>query len=130
MYCSTKFAVEGLSEALAIELRPLGIHVTAVEPGYFRMALLDSKSFAVSARTIDDYQEPFGALRAARAGSNPAQPADPAELADLVLKLIDERNPPVRLPLGSEVVATIEAKNAEVRELLERLSALTHVEKK
>jgi NAD(P)-dependent dehydrogenase (short-subunit alcohol dehydrogenase family) len=125
VYCSTKFAVEGLSEALAIELRPLGIHVTAVEPGYFRTALFDSRSFAVSARTIDDYQEPFGALRAALTEPSHAQTADPAELADVVLKLIDARNPPVRLPLGGEVVAAIEAKNAEVRELLERWRVLS-----
>ena len=55
VYCSTKFAVEGLSEALHGELAPLGIHVTVVEPGYFRTDFLDSNSLAVSPRILDDY---------------------------------------------------------------------------
>jgi NAD(P)-dependent dehydrogenase (short-subunit alcohol dehydrogenase family) len=50
VYCSTKFAVEGLSEALHGELAPLGIHVTVVEPGYFRTDFLDGNSLAVSPR--------------------------------------------------------------------------------
>ena len=101
VYCSTKFAVEGLSEALAVELQPLGIHVTALEPGDFRTAFLDEKSLdasslAVSARTIEDYRETSGALRAAVAGSGHAQPGDPAKLADALIKLIEEPNPPIR----------------------------------
>jgi NAD(P)-dependent dehydrogenase (short-subunit alcohol dehydrogenase family) len=125
VYCSTKFAVEGLSEALAVELQPLGIHVTVVEPGYFRTAFLDAKSLdagslAVSARTIEDYRETSGALRAAVAGLSHTQPGDPAKLADALIQLIDEPNPPVRLPLGSDAVAAIEAKNAQTRELLDR----------
>ncbi len=125
VYCSTKFAVEGLSEALAVELQPLGIHVTVVEPGYFRTAILDekslgAKSLAVSARTIEDYRETSGALRAAAAGWSHAQPGDPAKLAEVLIKLIDEPNPPIRLPLGSDAVAAIEAKIAQIRELLDR----------
>ena len=101
VYCSTKFAVEGLSEALAVELQPLGIHVTVVEPGYFRTASLDARSLAVSARIIEDYRETSGALRAAVAGSSHAQLGDPAKLADALIRLIDEPNPPTRLPLGT-----------------------------
>lgn len=104
VYCSTKFAVEGLSEALAVELQPLGIHVTVVEPGYFRTACLDASSLAVSARTIADYRKTSAELRAAVAGSKHAQPGDPAKLADALIKLIDEPNPPIRLPLGSDAV--------------------------
>jgi len=97
LYRSTKFAVEGLSEALAVELQPLGIHVTMVEPGYFRTAFLDARSLAVSARAIEDYRETAAALGAAGAGSNHAQLGDPAKLADALIKLIDEPNPPIRL---------------------------------
>jgi NAD(P)-dependent dehydrogenase (short-subunit alcohol dehydrogenase family) len=47
VYSSTKFAVEGLSEALQAELAPLGIHVTVIDPGYFRTDFLDSSSLSV-----------------------------------------------------------------------------------
>jgi short-subunit dehydrogenase len=52
VYCSTKFAIEGLSEALYQELKPLGIHVTVVEPGYFRTDFLDSTSAVESKNVI------------------------------------------------------------------------------
>lgn len=120
VYCSTKFAVEGLTEALAQELQPLGIYVTAVEPGAFRTDFLDAKSLAVSPRTIADYAETSGAMRSFAAGVNHAQSGDPAKLADAVIELIDVPNPPVRLPLGSDTVAAIEAKNAQTAELLNR----------
>ena len=62
------FAVEGLSEALHDELAPLGIHVTVVEPGYFRTDFLDSTSLRPAATQIDDYAATAGAVRS-RAGS-------------------------------------------------------------
>jgi NAD(P)-dependent dehydrogenase (short-subunit alcohol dehydrogenase family) len=110
--------VEGLSEALAQELQPLGIHVTAVEPGYFRTDFLDSKSLSVSPRIIDDYRETSGAMRNFAADANHAQPGDPNKLAGVLLDLIETPNPPVRLPLGSDTVAAIEKKNAATAELL------------
>src|SRR5215470_2204669 len=61
IYCSTKFAVEGLSEALAQELKPLGIFVTSVEPGYFRTDFLDATSLVTNAAAIEDYHETSGA---------------------------------------------------------------------
>ncbi|AWF80279.1 hypothetical protein BTJ40_05335 [Microbulbifer sp. A4B17] len=63
IYCATKFAVEGLTEALYAELAPLGIHVTAIEPGYFRTDFLGSSYLAVSPKVIDDYAETSGAVR-------------------------------------------------------------------
>ena len=55
VYCATKFAVEGISEALSIELAPLGIHATVVEPGYFRTDFLSAQSLSSTAVKIDDY---------------------------------------------------------------------------
>jgi NAD(P)-dependent dehydrogenase (short-subunit alcohol dehydrogenase family) len=98
--CSTRFAVEGLSEALAFELQPLGIHVTAVQPEFFRTDVLDAHSLATSPRTIADYRDTSGAMRAFAAGANTAQPGDPARLADSLLEFIGTPNPPARLPLG------------------------------
>lgn len=125
VYCSTKFAVEGLTEALAQELQPLGIHVTAVEPGSFRTDFLDPKSLAVSPRSIADYGETSGAPRSYAAGANHAQPGDPSKLADVLMDLLEVQDPPVRLPLGSDTVAAIEAKHAKTVELLNRWRAVS-----
>jgi len=112
VYCSTKFAVEGLSEALHAELAPLGIHVTAVEPGYFRTDFLDAASLAVSGASITDYNTTAGAARSRAAGLNHDQPGDPDRLAAALVAFADAPDPPVRLPLGSDTVAAIEAKLA------------------
>jgi NAD(P)-dependent dehydrogenase (short-subunit alcohol dehydrogenase family) len=112
VYCSTKFAIEGLSEALHQELAPLGIHVTVVEPGYFRTDFLDSSSLSTSAVRIGDYGETAGAVRTRAAGLNHAQPGNPDKLAKVLVDFADAPNPPARLPLGSDTVAAIEAKHA------------------
>ena len=111
VYSSTKFAVEGLSEALHHELAPLGIHVTVVEPGYFRTDFLNSNSLSTSAPRIEDYAETAGATRARAASLNHRQPGDPERLAQVLVDFADETDPPVRLPLGSDTVAAIEAKH-------------------
>jgi len=120
VYNSTKFAVEGLSEALALELAPLGIHVTVIEPGFFRTDFLDGTSLAVSAPRIADYADTSGATRNRAEAANHAQPGDPAKLAKAVLKLVDAENPPLRMPFGSDTVQRIEAKNAFVADELAR----------
>ena len=113
-YCSTKFAVEGLTEALHAELAPLGIHVTVIEPGYFRTDFLDASSLAIAPHVIDDYAATSGATRARAGGLNRQQPGDPAKLAAAVVKLVDSGTPPVRLPLGNDTLAAIEQKSAFV----------------
>lgn len=112
VYASTKFAVEGLSEALHAELEPLGIHVTAVEPGYFRTDFLDSRSLSVSPARIEDYDATAGRVREHAASLNHGQPGDPDKLAEVLVAFATVPNPPVRLPLGSDTVAAIEAKHA------------------
>lgn len=121
VYCSTKFAVEALSEALFAELQPLGVRVTVVEPGFFRTDFLDESSLAVSRAAFSDYNEtPAGQMRDFAAGHNHAQPGDPARLAKAMITLANASNPPLRMPFGSDTVAAIEAKNASVaKELAE-----------
>ena len=111
VYSSTKFAVEGLSEALHAELAPLGIHVTVVEPGYFRTDFLDASSLTVSPTIIADYAETAGKVRNVATGLNHAQPGDPSRLARVLVDFVSAPNPPVRLPLGSDTVAAIEDKH-------------------
>jgi NAD(P)-dependent dehydrogenase (short-subunit alcohol dehydrogenase family) len=118
VYASTKFALEGLTESMAIELKPLGIHATVVEPGYFRTDFLDQSSMHNSANVIDDYDETVGAMRRFAAKANHAQPGDPSKLAKALMVLADAKQPPLRLPLGSDTVAAIEAKNRYVAEEL------------
>ncbi|MHB0771493.1 oxidoreductase [Bradyrhizobium sp. 5.13L] len=126
VYGATKFAVEGLSEALASEVAPLGIKVTVVEPGFFRTDFLDETSLSRTAQVIDDYHESVGKTRAHAADVNHAQRGDPRKLAQSFLKLADAKNPPLRLPLGSDTVERIEAKNAFVaKELAEWLAVAT-----
>jgi NAD(P)-dependent dehydrogenase (short-subunit alcohol dehydrogenase family) len=125
VYCSTKFAVEGLTEALAIELKPLGIFATVVEPGFFRTDFLDARSLAVSPTAIADYGDTVGAMRNFAAHANHAQPGDPAKLAKAMLALVNTPEPPVRMPFGSDTVARIEAKNASVAEELARWRELS-----
>lgn len=114
VYGSTKFAVEGLSEAMAQELAPLGIKVTVVEPGFFRTDFLDAKSLTVSTGIIGDYHETVGAMRTFAAGANHAQPGDPARLAKAMIALADAPNPPLRMHFGTDTLARVEAKNAFV----------------
>jgi NAD(P)-dependent dehydrogenase (short-subunit alcohol dehydrogenase family) len=120
VYCSTKFAVEGLTEALALELKPLGIRATVIEPGFFRTDFLDARSLSVSPSRIDDYADTVGAMRNFAAAANHAQPGDPAKLARALMTVVDAEEPPVRMPFGSDTVRRIETKNAFVAQELAR----------
>ena len=132
IYCSTKFAVEGLSEALAAELAPLNIHVTVVEPGFTRTDFLDHGSLATSPATIADYEQTAGAVRDYAKAINHGQPGDPDKLAEGIVTLVGLEIPPVRMPFGRDTVAAIEAKNEDVRKLLathrELATSVVHIE--
>lgn len=114
IYCATKFAVEALTEAMAAELAPLGVHATTIEPGFFRTDFLDAKSMRDAAVHIADYAGTVGEMRRYAAGVSHQQPGDPKKLAQAVLQLADAERPPLRLPLGSDTVARIRAKHAFV----------------
>lgn len=114
VYSSTKFAVEGLSEALHLELSPLGIRVTVVEPGFFRTEILDKSKLLEASEQIADYAETAGAMRNAVPGYNNNQPGDPAKLAKAILEVVNAPNPPLRLPLGPDTLARMAEKNALV----------------
>ncbi|PRY06306.1 oxidoreductase [Paraburkholderia sp. BL25I1N1] len=123
-YCSTKFAVEGLTEALYAELKPLGIHATVVEPGYFRTDFLDASSLVVAREVIADYDATSGHVRRLAADMNHNQPGNPAKLAAAMLELVDAQTPPLRLPLGTDTLKAIAEKNAYVEQETEAWKAL------
>jgi NAD(P)-dependent dehydrogenase (short-subunit alcohol dehydrogenase family) len=125
VYGATKFAVEGISEALAAEVAPLGIKVTVVEPGFFRTDFLDDTSLSRTAQQIEDYRETVGKTREHAADVNHGQRGDPAKLAKAFIALANASNPPLRLPLGSDTVERIEAKNVHVAEELAAWRAIS-----
>ncbi|WP_445166800.1 oxidoreductase [Mycolicibacterium sp. Dal123E01] len=114
IYCSTKFALEGISEALAAEVGPLGISVTIVEPGYFRTDFLDASSLHTEFNEIDDYAETAGAVRAHAASANHNQPGDPVKAVTAILQLGASAKPPLRIQLGSDSFGVVSGKLATV----------------
>jgi NAD(P)-dependent dehydrogenase (short-subunit alcohol dehydrogenase family) len=126
LYCSTKFAVEGITEAMAIELAPLGIHATAVEPGYFRTDFLDSSSLTRAKNVIADYAETSGKMRDVAAQVSHKQPGDPVKLAAAIVRLAASTKPPVHLPLGNDTLTHYRAKTAAFeREIAEWHDVIT-----
>ena len=114
IYNSTKFAVEGLSEALAAELAPLGIRVTVVEPGPFRTDFLGG-SLAATRLKLADYEESAGRTRLYATERNGNQAGDPALAADAIIHAVTAENPPLHLPLGAMAYERANAKLDELR---------------
>ncbi|MFE4592830.1 oxidoreductase [Streptomyces laurentii] len=113
-YSATKFALEGMSEALAAEVNPLGIRVLIVEPGAFRTGLFGNHS--LSADGIADYAGTAGATRAFVETGGGTQPGDPAKAAAAVLAALDADEPPLRLALGDDSIDTIRLHLDQVRD--------------
>jgi len=110
LYCSTKFALEGWSESLAHEVEPFGIHVTAVEPGFFRTDFLDSSSVRYGNILIDDYREASSKLRSFYDERSRQQVGDPVKLAEAMLQLTDEKKPPLHFLAGTDAVRVLESR--------------------
>src|SRR3546814_10118189 len=101
-YCATKFAIEGFSESLASEVEPFGIHVTIVEPGFFRTDFLDGSSVRYGSRDIADYAELSAQAKATYQGHNHRQAGDPAKLGTALVELAADEAPPLRYAAGSD----------------------------
>ncbi|MCX4149170.1 oxidoreductase [Paraburkholderia madseniana] len=108
-YCGSKFALEGISEALEQEVRSFGIKVTAVAPGAFRTDWA-GRSMVRTEHSIDDYDTVFAPIRRARLAKDGKQPGDPAKAAKVLLDLIDEDDPPVHLVLGDDALKVVRDK--------------------
>jgi NAD(P)-dependent dehydrogenase (short-subunit alcohol dehydrogenase family) len=109
VYCGSKFALEGISEALGKEVAPFNVHVTALAPGQFRTDWA-GRSMQRSPRSIADYDAVMDPLRAARQANSGNQPGDPAKAAQALLKLVEAAAPPVRLYLGEDALELVERK--------------------
>jgi len=103
IYNGSKFAVVGMSEALAKEVAPLGIRVTVVEPGAFRTDWAGRSMVHVEDEP-EDYRTTVGARREAMAARNGRQVGDPARAADAIILAVQSERPPLHLVLGSDAL--------------------------
>jgi len=104
IYCATKFAVEGLSEALAQEIKPFGIYVTIIEPGYFRTNFLNAGSVILPEKSIEAYTDIEEVKRKHEHDLPGTQPGDPEKAAEVIISTAQMHEPPLRLLLGSDAV--------------------------
>lgn len=118
IYNASKFALEGYSEALAIELAPLGIHVTLIEPGPFRTDWA-GPSLLTPATAIAAYADTAHKTIAMLNGYSGAQPGDPRKAALAMLAVVGSPEPPLRLPLGALAVARVRQKLAATSDELD-----------
>jgi NAD(P)-dependent dehydrogenase (short-subunit alcohol dehydrogenase family) len=125
LYCATKFAIEGFSEGLALEVADFGVKLTIVEPGFFRTDFLDSQSVRFGDVSIADYAAQSAAIRASYGAYNHQQPGDPARLAKVLLQLAEHPTPPLRFAAGSDAVAVVSAKVDSLRAELQAWESLS-----
>jgi len=123
-YCGSKFALEGISEVLAKEVKAFGIAVTAVAPGSFRTDWA-GRSMIRTDRSISDYDSLFDPIRRAREEKSGKQAGDPRKAAAAVLALVGAENPPVHLLLGADALALVRDKLKSVSAEIDAWEDLT-----
>ncbi|KAB2371015.1 oxidoreductase [Actinomadura montaniterrae] len=106
-YSATKFALEGLTEALAGEVAPFGVKVMIVEPGAFRTSFAGGG--LLMAAEMPEYAGTVGQVRKGLPDSDGKQPGDPAKAAAAILTALDAEDTPLRLPLGSDAADAVAA---------------------
>ncbi|MGF6108851.1 SDR family NAD(P)-dependent oxidoreductase [Pseudomonas frederiksbergensis] len=114
MYSSSKFAIEGFSEALALEIEPFGIKLTLVEPGAFRTEFLDSRMLKLGTRALEDYDDLRTKTLAVFEARNHQQIGDPDRLGRAVVALAALPQPPLRFVAGADAVKVVDDKLAFV----------------
>ena len=106
VYNGSKYALEGISEALAKEVKPLGIKVTIVEPGSFRTDWAGRSMLHVD-KTISDYDATAGAFRKSLAERNGHQGGDPKKAAEAIIAAVEAEQPPLHLLLGPDALRLV-----------------------
>jgi NAD(P)-dependent dehydrogenase (short-subunit alcohol dehydrogenase family) len=102
IYCATKFAMAGFTEALAEEAKEFGVKVTVVYPGYFRTNFLSQESVKTPRQPIPDYEAARQSEQIHLNNINGNQPNDPDKAADVLIAISEQENPPVHLLLGKD----------------------------
>ncbi|MBB6502161.1 SDR family NAD(P)-dependent oxidoreductase [Pedobacter cryoconitis] len=124
IYCATKFAVQGFTEALAAEAEPFGIHATIVSPGYFRTSFLSTDSLNVPKHQIDAYQSVRESQDQHQNLIDGNQQGDPEKAAAAIIQVATEPNPPLHLFLGQDAYDLAYQKMDAVKGNLESLKEL------
>jgi NAD(P)-dependent dehydrogenase (short-subunit alcohol dehydrogenase family) len=123
-YSCSKYALEALTEVLAKEVKPFGIHVTAIEPGPFRTDF-SGRSLMQTSTPLDAYAKTVGARRRMVADVDGKQPGDPVRAAAAVLAVASSEAPPTQLLLGRVVLDSYRAKLDFVRASIDADEELT-----
>jgi NAD(P)-dependent dehydrogenase (short-subunit alcohol dehydrogenase family) len=118
-YCGSKFALEGISEVLAKEVKGFGVNVTALAPGSFRTDWA-GRSMIRSERSIADYDALFDPIRERRQSVSGNQLGDPAKAAAVLMRLVEMDEPPVHLLLGSDALKLVRDKLADMAREIDR----------
>ncbi len=124
IYAASKFAVVGLSEVLAEDVRELGIKVTVLEPGAFRTSFLTEESLVFAQEQIADYQSIRDSHDKYR-HMNGTQIGDPDRAAEVILSLTAMENPPVRLFMGSDAYKRATQKVGILQQELEEFKTIS-----
>lgn len=125
VYCATKFAVEGFSEALAAEVAPFGVKVTIVEPGYFRTDFLKSGSLRNAATPLPEYELVRQSEVFHRDHVIGNQPGDPSKAAAAIIQVAEQTNPPLHLLLGQDAFDMATSKLQELAAEMQQWKTLS-----
>ncbi len=123
-YNATKFALEGMTQALAKEVAPHGIRVTLIEPGPFRTDWA-GRSLRLVAEPMNAYAETFGARREQVLASAGRQPGDPLRAAAAIIKVAESADPPLHLILGRSGLNRVRAKLALLQRSIDEWEEVT-----
>jgi len=124
-YSAAKFAVEGMTQSLAQEVKPLGINVTLVEPGAFRTQFLTPQSIKYAENIIDDYEETSGKLLQKLKKMDGNQLGDPELAANAIINIVNAPQPPLHLLLGTDALNRTRTKVREMLEEIDKWAPLT-----
>jgi len=125
IYCATKFAVAGLTESLAAEIKEFGLKATVVYPGYFRTNFLESGSLNKPQNPMEEYTTARSVQQWHENEMKGNQPGDPEKAALALIQTAELENPPLHLFLGSDAYQIAESKLAALKDELVAFESVT-----
>ncbi len=125
VYCSTKFAVAGITEALHSDLQDMGIKVTLIYPGYFRTNFLGKDSLKLPSNPIESYKTARKLINAHVNEIDKNQPGDPSKAANIMVQLFKEKDPPLHMFLGSDAYGMAQDKIKNISAEVEKWKTIS-----